>query len=415
MWSELPGFLLRRLLPSLGVAICALVVPAVMAKPATIPGSTTTLTSTADRMISYRHQDHMWRTSDGGTHVFVNRGATPNQSSLALFSSYDDGVTWSQSVELPATNSQSTTDGYLVGNVLNVTYGAKSGQIRFSKVSYDPVARNWALGSTQIVFNTTAALAFNPAMARDSTGRVWLAFTQQDKATLNYSIKLMLKVSNSAAWTDTGLTFGAVDSLSNERSARPIATSNGMGLIYTVHQDTYWAARENVWDPDQAWPGGLVYSNQVADNDPYGSHFSAVADAQYNIHLLSVDGGRVVYSRFLDATKTWTSRVVTSDINATYLQAVMSAKTLMVVTNSNTSLRVFQSVDGGDSFANTYVLSHPPATSTINYSRPRVEAPARSTSPIPVLQQYVDGAEQRALYFSVPVVPAPAGGTSSSP
>jgi hypothetical protein len=58
------------------------------------------------------------------------------------------------------------------------------------------------------------------------------------------------------------------------------------------------------------------------------------------------------------------------------------------------------------------MLTHPPATSTISYNRPRVEAPARSVSPIPVLQQYVDGAEQRVLYFGVPVVPVPASSAS---
>ena len=49
-------------------------------------------------------------------------------------------------------------------------------------------------------------------------------------------------------------------------------------------------------------------------------------------------------------------------------------------------------------------VSHAAPTGGIDYSRPRMETPATSTSPIPVLQQYLDGKIQRAMFFAVPTV-----------
>ena len=80
---------------------------------------------------------------------------------------------------------------------------------------------------------------------------------------------------------------------------------------------------------------------------------------------------------------------------------------MVLVGNSYTNLSVYQSTDGGATFTRTQALTHPAPTGAIDYSRPRMETPATSTSPIPVLQQYLDGKIQRAMFFAVPTVAAP--------
>ena len=392
----------RQLLLSLSLAAAASLA---LAEAQQIQGQPTTLASTADRMISYRCQNHMWQTADGATHAIINRGPGLSGQSLTLFSTFDGGATWINSgVSLPSSNGSSTSDGYLSGNRLRMTYDVGTSAIRYAEVNYDPAARTWKLGQVQVVYNSDSAAALTPSMAADAKGRQWLAFTSQDKATGNFSIKLMLRVSKTDAWVDTGFVFGSVDNLSNERSGRPIATKGGMGMVFTVKSETYWAERKNSWDPAQPWKQSLVYTKEVPMNDPYGTHFSVVADAAYNMHMVQVDGGRMVYSRYLVADKAWQTSILTDNQKTSYVQATIADGNVVLVGNSYTNLSVYQSTDGGETFTRTQALTHPAPTGGIDYSRPRMETPATSTSPIPVLQQYLDGKIQRAMFFAVPTV-----------
>jgi hypothetical protein len=359
-------------------------------------------------MISYRMQNHMWQTADGATHAIINRGAGRQGESLAMYSSFDGGATWVDSgVRLPGSNGSSTSDGYLDGDTLFMTYDVGTGVIRAASLQYDPATKTWALGGTETVFEATIAAALTPAIAADAQGRRWLAFTHQDKVTGNFSIKMMRQVPGSP-WVDTGFVFGPVDSLSNERSGRPVRTSRGVGMVFQVKADTYWAERNDQWALDAAWPRASIYTKTTPSKDPYGTHFSLVADAAYNMHLASVDGGKVVYSRYLVADRAWATRVLTENIKASYLQTTMVDAQLMIVTNSYTNLSVYQSSDGGETFARTHALTHPVPVDGVDYTRPRVETPAHATSPVPVLQQYQDGRQQRAMFFAVPVVTVPA-------
>lgn len=369
-----------------------------------IIGTPTTLASTADRMISYRSQNHMWQTPDGATHVMINRGPGLGGQSLTLFSTFDGGATWTNSgVSLPSSNGSSTSDGYLQDDRLYMTYDVGTGTVRFAELQYDSPSKTWSLATSNTVFDSITAAALTPAVAVDAVGRQWLSFTHQDKATGNFSIKMMRKSSSDVAWIDTGFVFGSVDNLANERSGRPIATSRGIGLVFTVKSETYWAERNNNWPLAAKWPRALIGTKVTPSNDPYGTHFSVVADSAFNMHLLSVDGGQVIYSRYLVAQNKWTTRTLTEDIKASYLQATMVADQLTVVTNSYANLSVYLSNDGGETFVRTHALTHAAPTNGTDYNRPRVETPAYSTSPVPVLQQFVDGKVQRALFFAVPV------------
>ena len=382
-----------------------------------IPATPTTMTSNAIRMISYRHQDHMWQTSDGATHVFVNRGSRSDGRALSMNSTFDNGATWVSAVAtLPNTDSKTTSDGYLDDDNLYVTYSSSGDKdIRFAQFRYNSSKKTWSLVTTQVVFSSgTITKTLTPAVAPDAMGRLWLAFTGMDKSSKNYSIKLMRKDPDAAVWVDTGFVFGPVDTGNAngdpERSGRPIATANGIGMVFTVHADTYWAVRDNRAAPTAAWARSLIYTSPSGDADPYGSHYSIVADAQKNLHMASVDGGSIVYSRYLATTKTWTSRKMTNDARTNYVQAAVSLGNLVVIGNNDTMLRVYQSKDGGNNFVYTQQLTHTPSNgSGPNYSNPRMEMPAQSSSPVPVLQQWYETAPggiqtQHLMFFAVPVI-----------
>ena len=382
----------------------------VFADAVQIQSSPTTLVSTADRMISYRCQNHMWLSADGGIHVMINRGPGLGGESLALFSSFDNGATWVNSgVTLPGSNGSTTSDGYYLDGKLYMTYDVGTGAIKYAELAYDSARKKWTLAASTTVFSSATAAALTPAMAVDAMGRQWLTFTHQDKATGNFSIKMMRKAVTESTWTDTGFVFGAVDNVSNERSGRPIATSRGMGVVFTVHADTYWAERNDSWDLGAKWPRALIATKTQPMNDPYGTHFSVVADSAFNMHLVHVDGGMVFYSRYLVSQKKWVTRQLTTnpDQRSTYVQATVVNDQPTLIFNSLANLSVYQSTDGGDSFTRSYALVHPQPTGTQDFSRPRVESPGVSTNPIPVLQQYMDGSLQKAVFFNVPGSPAP--------
>ena len=48
----------------------------------------TDLTSYAELMISYRHQEQLWQTPDGALHLLANRGTSRANPGLVLLSSY---------------------------------------------------------------------------------------------------------------------------------------------------------------------------------------------------------------------------------------------------------------------------------------------------------------------------------------
>jgi hypothetical protein len=151
----------------------------------------------------------------------------------------------------------------------------------------------------------------------------------------------------------------------------------------------------------------LIYTKTSPGNDPYGSHFSIVSDSTSNMHLFSGDGGMLMYSRYQVADKVWKTRKLTGNLQTAYMQATVSNGTLLGIANSNANIAVFQSLDGGDTFTKTNLLIHPAPTGSVNYGNPRMETPAHSTGPMPVLQQYFDGTVQRAMFFPVPVKAPP--------
>lgn len=377
-----------------------------VAATAKIAGTPTTLQGSSEVMISLRHQDHMWVAANGETYLVINRGAAANKGSLQLFSSPDQGVSWFPGPRLPGSGRNSFSDGYLDGNVLYLTYTNTAGQVVFTALQrrVGPAVATWKTIWSDIAFSSPGTTADNPAMAVDAAGTIWLAFVAEDVATGDYSIRMLRNTSREEGWVDTGFTFGGVDNLSIERSAKLVATATGMGMVYAVHNQILWASRENGWPLDQPWTGQVVFTSSTSDNDPYASHFSIAADAQRNIHMSLTDGDRVGYSRYDAAARTWSSKWLTGAINAAYIQTSIVDGAVVVTANSGSNrLLVYQSMDGGNTFTMPYTLEHPRPGNGVTYLYARMETAANTAGPMLVLQQYIDNNTQRLLRFNVPV------------
>ena len=113
------------------------------AGPPVINSEPTNLSGNAELMISYRHQERMWQTSDGGLHLVVNRGTSQGNPALVLNSSFDGGVTWITQVTFANTNRDTTADGTLQGSLLALVYATADGGVSFAQLSYDSALRTW--------------------------------------------------------------------------------------------------------------------------------------------------------------------------------------------------------------------------------------------------------------------------------
>lgn len=397
---------LRPARPLLGIAL-GLAAGFAVAQPIPVSSTETGIVGTAERMISFRSQEHMWQTADGATHVLINRGPAVG-GSLVMFSSFDGGQSWQgPGLAIPSTGEPSTSDGFLDGDDLKLTYSTTLGGVRHATLRYDAGAGTWSLLDSESVFESADHRTAAPALAADGLGRLWLSFTQQEVATSNYSIRLFYKTPSSTTWADSGFVFGPVDNLTNERCSRPVATDKGIGLVYSVRQETFWAERNNFWPLTAAWLGSRIDKRTKPLPDPFGCHFSVIADAQRNLHLFSTDAGAVVYSRRRVGEGSWTTRPITPRAQTAYIQATVADGNLVLVANSYSHAAVWQSTDGGTSFVKTHSLLHPAPVDGVSYEYPRLETPGRSSNPIPVLQQYFEGATQSLLFFPAPVIPAP--------
>lgn len=388
-----------------------------------IQGSVTMLESDAERMISYRHEEHMWQTSDGATHVLINRGSLfLSTASLQLYSSFDNGNSWIVTSYLNNTDASSTADGVLMDNNLGLVYSTADGSILYTSLTYDSLLQSWSFNKTEVVFASDKFTALNPAITIDAKKTIWCAFVNINNINQDANIKLSQRQLGKT-WKDTGLIFGVTDNFTKYggRSTRPVITSNGVGMVYTVHENMFWAYRINTWPLTTPWVTQPLYTNTLPyDTDPYNSHFSIAADSAKNLHMATVDNGELKYLRFINKTQTWDPvRTLSKDVSATYPQVTVAdtmteRNTLAIFVNSFAAVTVLQSKDAGNTFVLTNTLTHDLSSdSNMDYTNPRIETPGKSTNPIPVFQQFVDGSIQRLMYFEVPaIIPTKATSTT---
>ena len=401
-----PGSFLRAAVAAFALHIAGAVTVAQAAAP-NVQATLTDLTGSTERMISYRHQEHLWQTADGGYHLVLNRGALAPNPGLTLYSSYDGGSTWTFAHQFADTDDDSTSDGILAGTDLSVAYRTAAGNIVFQRLTYDSALRSWALIADETAYASSQFEGINPALDTDAVGTVWCSFVARDRVTNDVNIRMFNRAAGGTVWTDTGLIFGPTDHRSIERSSRPLAMPGGMGMIFAVREYTYWATRSNDLPPNSPWTISTLYVGTPAfrTTDPYASHFSAVVDPQGNVHLATIDNFDVFYFKRDATTGTWSAPLkLDDDKNVAYLQmALINGKPTAGWSVQRGRGSIVSSPDLGLTFPIAAQLLLPPDAPGVKYGTARVEMPTRSTGPIIMLQQYEDNGVQRLMIFKVPV------------
>ena len=376
------------------------------AGPPSVQATLTDLTGNSERIISYRHQEHLWQTSNGAYHLILNRGTLPPAPGLALYSSYDGGSSWVLARSFADTNDNSTSDGVLNGDDLSLVYQTSSGNVIFEKLHYDGSMRTWTVLNSETAYASSQFEAINPALDTDGRGTVWCAFDARDRVTNDVNIRMFSRTGGGSTWTDTGLIFGPTDHRSIERSARPLAMSGGMGMIFTVRETMYWATRTDTLPDNSAWTISTLFVGTPAFRtvDPYASHFSAVVDAQNNVHVVTIDNYDVFYFKRSAGSGSWTTQVqLDDDKKAAYLQgAFANGKLTAGWSVQRGRASIVQSSDSGATFQTVAYLVLPPDAPGVSYGTARVEMPTRTNGPIVMLQQYEDNGVQRLMLFKVP-------------
>ncbi|SRR5579885_802230 len=397
------AFALEAALSAMLIALGVVPARPALAGAVVLTPTDTPFSSTADRMISYREEEHSWQTPDGAFHLMINQGDQPGDNALQLYTTLDGGANWITGPSLDASNEYSTQDGMLRGKTLALVYSTDTQAVAYKSYVWDPVSTTWNASDTQTVYSVAGQQAINPCIARDDTGNLWVPLVVMDSATSTNSIRMMVKLFGTSDWVDTGLVFGDVDGPDVERSARPIAIPGGMGMVYTVHDKMYWATRDNSAAPTEPWNTQLLYTYSGPHSDPFSSHFSLVSDNRGNVHLALVDNGRLLYLRYNDATETWKQRWLTNDIDAGYPQVSLVNNTLVIAVNNSSNAGVFVSPDLGKTFTYSYALKHGTPAAGDSYRYPRLETPANASGSMLLFQQYTENGVDRLIQFTVPI------------
>ncbi len=365
----------------------------------------TPLVSTTPRMISYRHQEHMWQTGDGAIHLLINQGRMDQEGDgLVLFSSFDNGQSWHEMVSFAGSGDISTSDGFLSGNALYLSYNNSDGEIIVVNLLYDEISGAWQTLQEEVAFSAVNYKGVNSTIAFDDQGRLWCAFVVRQVGTRMWKIKIIQKEDEFADWQTTAVELDtATVSNSPEESVRLISSTNGIGAVYTSRENIKWAYRANEWPADCQWDEEILFTRHFPyPPDPYASHFNTAVDELENIHLVAVDQGRLIYIRYNRAVQAWLSpRTLTFNLHSGYVQLTMVQKQLFVFFNIFSNIGLFRSNDHGNSFEFTDYLIHP--NDQNDYSYPRIETPGICGSVIPIVQQYFDKSLQRLLYFYITI------------
>jgi hypothetical protein len=378
------------------------------AAPPNLDPQPTDLAGNSERMVSYRHQEHLWQTGDGGLHLVFNRG-TLAPTGLALYSSYDGGLSWRLQASFANTDGEGTADGQLIGDNLGVVFQTLDGNVVFRQLHHDAASRSWAAaGTDEVVYASSQWAAINPAFGVDANGAAWCAFLARDRRTGDANIRLAARAAGANTWMGTGLVFGPTERRTTARSARPLPVPGGMAMVYTVSERAYWAVRSNGAPLDGAWAVSSLFvgTPETRKQDPYASHFSLVTDDAGDIHFATIDAYNVLYFKYTLATGAWSGPTLLSDGNKTaYLQMGLvdgKVTTAWSVVRSGRG-SIVSSPDGGATFTTLGKLVLPAAAPGVNYGEARVEMPTRATGSAVLFQQYNDNGLERVMRYAVSV------------
>lgn len=105
-------------------------------------------------MIPYRHQQHLWQTSDGGL-PYAQSQHPYTWTKAAFVRQLRRGQTWSVAQAFGNTFDKSTGDGQLVADNLSLACDKLDGNAIFAQLAYDSVARTWSALGAETVFTST--------------------------------------------------------------------------------------------------------------------------------------------------------------------------------------------------------------------------------------------------------------------
>jgi hypothetical protein len=393
------------LLPALASAVLC-ISPIGSKAQSAVMSTPTNVVSNTDLLISYRHQEHLWQTSDGSLHLLLNRGRQTTNPGLTLMSSYDGGSNWTVALNWPDAGIDTTADGQQTGDSLDVVYSTAVGGIAHAQLGYDATRRSWSRTPSRPVFAASAAFtAENPTVTVDATGRRWAAYVASDAATGSPRINVAYRDPGSSTWTEAGLVFGGIGAPRQDRSARLLTVPGGVGMLYRIEGTSTWAWHAVGSPDDQAWQETMILTSRRAGRgDPAGSHFSVATDSRGVRHLLTADDSIPYYLVYLADQGRWsTPRPLDANVSTSYSQLTVMAddRLVAVYNNSSGDSRVQISADGGATWALTAILRPTPVDGA-TYTYARVETASRSTWPLAGLRQYAESRKDKLMLFLLP-------------
>lgn len=378
-----------------------------LAAPLSVKAVKTDLSSSNERVISYRHQQHLVQTADGALHLVLNRGTLTPGPGLSLYSSFDGGTTWLFMQNFASTDDKSTADTVLVGDDLSVAYHTLDNKLMFTRLHYDSLLKTWTPLLLEQAYASGQWAALNPTLAIDDLGTVWIGFNAKGRFNALGNLRVINRVGGGNVWTDPGLVFGPTDKQAVERSARPVRIPGGIGMVWTVHEVTYWSKRANGLPDNSPWSQSTIYTGVPAGqiDDPYASHFNVTADDSGGLHLISVENFDVLYFRYSSASDSWSAPQIIDDTRkVAYAQmGLVNGRLGTAYSVQRAKGTLTLSGDLGSTWTNYADLNMISIGPGINLNTARIEVPTRSTgATMPILQQYEDNGTQRLMIFKVP-------------
>jgi hypothetical protein len=231
-------------------------------------GGTDGATSMTMFMASHRFQRHSVVTSDGAIHIVVNKGinGTMYTGALQIYTSIDNGTTWTKTHEFPGTSTYQTSTGAVsTDDVYLVTATGEGGtQYQYLEVAYDRDAASgdeagllytellyqsspspsWTTitGYPQVVAQSDTTTYQQPAFARDANGDIWLADLELTSTAGLGTGQIMVYERVTGTWS-TGITITNPTSYI-EHAPRPVyvpsTTTADIGLIFQSDNCLYW-------------------------------------------------------------------------------------------------------------------------------------------------------------------------------
>ena len=397
---------MKYAIPLLGAAVLAvgLAFPA----RAAVEEQSTSLVSSTPYLFSYRHQRHMVVTADGRYHLLANLGTQGGaQASLYLLSSHD-GVNWVQQRHLGYTGYDAVSDSGLTGNTLTSVFQDNQGFIRYATATYDPDTQSWSSFTVSKLPRASADIrAVNPSFAVDANGNTWVAYVEEDTRVGVETARIVVyrRAAGKTNWVAAGYLqpfsdVGPYETIYRaKRSARLVSFPGGIGMVYTVGKDIFWAERQLKGGATMAWNSSTMFLSGSEDNDPMSSHFSAVTDATGNVFVTFTDAGNLYFTRRDAATRQWPGQprmLISADqypgIQPTYSQiSWLGGDQLLLASNFQDNIRVWKGSTGATpGFTCLLQATHTVRDANAYYRDARLEMPAlpAPNAAVPLLQQW---------------------------